>query len=113
MQADCFILCYSKADRTSFDNIRTKWYPELEPYCCPIVLVGKIMIICVCVICVQTKVYISAALKGRRWGQARGSEKTIIRLSIIRVSVGAQLELEISVYLNAALVYVHDLEFQR
>ncbi|XP_055320245.1 ras-like GTP-binding protein RhoL [Sitodiplosis mosellana] len=39
-EADCFVLCYSIVDRTSFSNIAIKWYPELKPYKKPIVLVG-------------------------------------------------------------------------
>lgn len=39
-QADCFVLCYSVASRASFENIKSKWLPELEKYNIPIVLVG-------------------------------------------------------------------------
>lgn len=38
---DVFILCYSMDNRTSFENIFSKWYPELSPYNKPIILVGK------------------------------------------------------------------------
>ncbi|XP_037035151.1 ras-like GTP-binding protein RhoL isoform X1 [Bradysia coprophila] len=37
---DVFILCYSMDNRTSFENIFSKWYPELLPYNKPIILVG-------------------------------------------------------------------------
>ena len=41
-QTDVFILCFSLINPISFENIRTKWYPELKHYSpdVPIVLVG-------------------------------------------------------------------------
>lgn len=41
-QTDCFLLCYSISSRTSFENIKSKWYPELRSFSkqVPIVLVG-------------------------------------------------------------------------
>lgn len=42
---DVFILCYSMDNRTSFENILSKWYPELLPYNKPIILVGKYRIL--------------------------------------------------------------------
>lgn len=40
--ANCFMVCYSVDHRTSFDNILSKWIPELQPdgHCVPIVLVA-------------------------------------------------------------------------
>jgi Ras-related C3 botulinum toxin substrate 1 len=37
-----FLLCFALDDRTSFDNVKNKWYPELQQYApsVPIVLVG-------------------------------------------------------------------------
>jgi Ras-related C3 botulinum toxin substrate 1 len=37
-----FIVCYSVVSRNSFENVRTKWAPEVKHYCpdVPIVLVG-------------------------------------------------------------------------
>ena len=39
---DAFLICFSVASKTSFDNIRHKWHPEVKHYCpgTPIVLVG-------------------------------------------------------------------------
>ncbi|XP_065206998.1 ras-like GTP-binding protein RhoL [Planococcus citri] len=39
---NCFLLCYSISNRSSFDNIITKWHPELKKYCpdVPIILVA-------------------------------------------------------------------------
>lgn len=40
---DCFLLCYSVVQRDSFENIPTKWVPELKNYMkndCKFVLVG-------------------------------------------------------------------------
>lgn len=40
--ADVFMICFSVASRTSFENVRLKWYPEVRSYLkhAPIVLVG-------------------------------------------------------------------------
>lgn len=43
-EADCFILCYDVSNRDSFNNILSKWLPELkgiDRWPIPIVLVGK------------------------------------------------------------------------
>ncbi|XP_055694984.1 ras-like GTP-binding protein RhoL [Lutzomyia longipalpis] len=39
---DCFLLCYSIEGRTSYENVMSKWYPEIRHYSpsVPIVLVG-------------------------------------------------------------------------
>ena len=40
---DVFIICFSLIDATSLDNVRTKWFPEIEHYCknnVPVLLVG-------------------------------------------------------------------------
>lgn len=39
-QANCFVLCYSISHRTSFNNVLSKWHPELQSFAIPIVLVG-------------------------------------------------------------------------
>lgn len=41
-QTACFLLCYSISSRTSFDNIYSKWCPEIRHHApnTPIVLVG-------------------------------------------------------------------------
>lgn len=43
LQTDCFLICYSISSKTSFDNVLSKWYPEIRHYAphVPIVLVGK------------------------------------------------------------------------
>lgn len=40
--ASVFLVCFSVASRTSFENIRDKWYPELRRYSpgVPFILVG-------------------------------------------------------------------------
>ncbi|XP_063224549.1 ras-like GTP-binding protein RhoL isoform X2 [Bacillus rossius redtenbacheri] len=39
---DCFLLCFSVSGRSSFENIASKWYPEIRHHCpsIPIVLVA-------------------------------------------------------------------------
>lgn len=39
---DCFLLCYSISSKSSFDNIVSKWYPELKHFCprVPIIVVA-------------------------------------------------------------------------
>ena len=39
---DVFLICFSVASRTSFENVREQWAPEIKHYCprAPIVLVG-------------------------------------------------------------------------
>jgi Ras-related C3 botulinum toxin substrate 1 len=40
---DVFLICYSVTSRTSFNNVKHKWIPELEQYCpdgCARILVG-------------------------------------------------------------------------
>ena len=41
-QTDIFLVCYSTDSRTSFENIRQKWIPEVRHHCpdTPIVLLG-------------------------------------------------------------------------
>ncbi|XP_055640698.1 ras-like GTP-binding protein RhoL isoform X3 [Toxorhynchites rutilus septentrionalis] len=40
---DCFLICYSISSKTSFDNVLSKWYPEIRHFApnVPIVLVQK------------------------------------------------------------------------
>ena len=42
IQTDVFILCFSTVAPVSFDNILTKWLPEIRHHCpeAPILLVG-------------------------------------------------------------------------
>ncbi|CAO1414447.1 unnamed protein product [Diamesa tonsa] len=39
---DCFLLCYSISSKTSFENVLSKWYPEIRHFSplVPIILVG-------------------------------------------------------------------------
>ncbi|EZA54462.1 hypothetical protein DMN91_012263 [Ooceraea biroi] len=39
---DCFLLCFSVSARSSFENVASKWHPEIKAHCpnVPIVLVG-------------------------------------------------------------------------
>ncbi|XP_011506501.1 PREDICTED: ras-like GTP-binding protein RhoL [Ceratosolen solmsi marchali] len=39
---DCFLLCFSINARSSYENIASKWYPELKVHCpnIPIILIG-------------------------------------------------------------------------
>jgi len=39
---DCFIICFSKANRPSFHNVRERWIPEIKHHCpdAPFFLVG-------------------------------------------------------------------------
>lgn len=42
-QTDCFLLCFSVVSRSSYQNIFSKWTPEIRHLCphVPIVLVGE------------------------------------------------------------------------
>ncbi len=42
-QTDCFLICYSIDSRTSYENVISKWSPEIRHFSphVPIVLVGK------------------------------------------------------------------------
>lgn len=44
LQTDCFLLCFSVNNRSSFENTVSKWYPEVHRYCprATILLIGKI-----------------------------------------------------------------------
>ncbi|XP_012235619.2 ras-like GTP-binding protein RhoL isoform X1 [Linepithema humile] len=39
---DCFLVCFSVSARSSFENVASKWHPEIKAHCpnVPIVLVG-------------------------------------------------------------------------
>lgn len=41
-QTDVFLICFSVASPSSFENVTSKWYPELKHHCpeAPILLVG-------------------------------------------------------------------------
>ncbi|CAH8556510.1 unnamed protein product [Schistosoma turkestanicum] len=41
-QTDVFLVCFSLINSTSFENVRSKWYPEISHYAprTPIILVG-------------------------------------------------------------------------
>lgn len=43
-QTDVFLICYSVASPSSFENVTSKWYPEIKHHCpdAPIILVGKL-----------------------------------------------------------------------
>ena len=32
-QTDCFIVCYAVTSSNSFENVRTKWIPEVQFHC--------------------------------------------------------------------------------
>lgn len=42
-QTDVFLICFSVASPSSFENVTSKWYPEIKHHCpdAPIILVGK------------------------------------------------------------------------
>ena len=41
-QTDVFLVCFSISSPTSFENIRSKWWPEIQQHApgCPFILVG-------------------------------------------------------------------------
>lgn len=43
-QTDVFLICFSIASPSSFENVTSKWYPEIKHHCpdAPIILVGNI-----------------------------------------------------------------------
>lgn len=45
-QTDVFLICFSVASPSSFENVTSKWYPEIKHHCpdAPIILVGKFTI---------------------------------------------------------------------
>lgn len=44
-QTDVFIICFSLVQPNSYDNVRSKWYPELRHHCLrsPVILVGTML----------------------------------------------------------------------
>lgn len=42
-QTDVFLICFSVASPSSFENVTSKWYPEIKHHCpdAPIILVGN------------------------------------------------------------------------
>lgn len=45
-QTDVFLICFSVASPSSFENVTSKWYPEIKHHCpdAPIILVGKFFV---------------------------------------------------------------------
>lgn len=41
-QTNVFLVCFSLVEKTSYENVRDKWYPEVEHHCpfTPVILVG-------------------------------------------------------------------------
>lgn len=41
-QTDVFLICFSVASPSSFENVTSKWYPEIKHHCpdAPMILVG-------------------------------------------------------------------------
>lgn len=42
-QTDVFLICFSVASPSSFENVTSKWYPEIKHHCpdAPMILVGE------------------------------------------------------------------------
>ena len=42
-QTDVFLICFSVVSPSSFENVTTKWYPEIKHHCpdAPILLIGE------------------------------------------------------------------------
>ncbi len=47
-QTDVFLICFSVVSPSSFENVTTKWCPEIKHHCpdAPILLIGKLFRIC-------------------------------------------------------------------
>lgn len=45
-QTDVFLICFSVASPSSFENVTSKWYPEIKHHCpdAPMILVGEFSI---------------------------------------------------------------------
>lgn len=45
-QTDVFLICFSVTSPSSFENVTSKWYPEIKHHCpdAPMILVGKLQI---------------------------------------------------------------------
>lgn len=45
-QTDVFLICFSVASPSSFENVTSKWYPEIKHHCpdAPIILVGNYLL---------------------------------------------------------------------
>lgn len=43
-QTDVFLICFSVASPSSFENVTSKWYPEIKHHCpdAPMILVGML-----------------------------------------------------------------------
>lgn len=48
-QTDVFLVCYSVASPSSFENVTSKWYPEIKHHCpdAPLILVGAYTLYCI------------------------------------------------------------------
>ena len=42
-QTDVFLICFSVTSPSSFENVTSKWYPEIKHHCpdAPMILVGE------------------------------------------------------------------------
>lgn len=67
LQTDCFLLCFSIESQTSYDNILTKWHPEIRAFSptVPIVLVG-VFLHCTKVIADSSRFFVSGTKKDFR-----------------------------------------------
>lgn len=47
-QTDVFLICFSVASPSSFENVTSKWYPEIKHHCpdAPMILVGMALLLC-------------------------------------------------------------------
>lgn len=45
-QTDVFLICFSVASPSSFENVTSKWYPEIKHHCpdAPMILVGMLLL---------------------------------------------------------------------
>ena len=45
LQTDVFLICFSVVSPSSYENVTTKWNPEVKHHCpdAPILLVGKFL----------------------------------------------------------------------
>lgn len=45
-QTDVFLICFSVTSPSSFENVTSKWYPEIKHHCpdAPMILVGTLFI---------------------------------------------------------------------
>jgi len=94
LQTDCFLLCYSIDSKTSYENVFSKWSPEIRHFSphVPIVLVGKSFLFKLERHITTTYVFLKNLLGTKSDLRIHGSEK------FVTTQEGKKLKSKISAY---------------